>query len=80
MCCIGVKFRLVDEESLMIAQLEFKSWIWNYLKPKEGDIFVDVRAHIGKYSCIVAKLVMVKGAVYAFEPHSLNFKRLEENV
>ncbi len=48
-----------------------------WLQPKEGDIVVDVGAHIGRYTLIAAR----RGAkVIAIEPEPSNFSLLKENV
>jgi len=49
-----------------------------YLRP--GDVFVDVGANIGYYSCIAAAAVRDSGAVYAFEPSARIRSRLARNV
>ncbi|MFM2383934.1 MAG: hypothetical protein RIQ72_506 [Candidatus Parcubacteria bacterium] len=49
----------------------------NFLKIEEGDIVLDIGAHIGGFSIIAAKM----GAkVYAFEPDKRNFSVLLENI
>lgn len=44
-----------------------------------GDIVVDVGAHIGFYTMLFAKIVGEEGKVFAFEPDRNNFKILEKN-
>lgn len=46
---------------------------------KEGDVFVDVGAHIGYYTLLAAKKVGT-GKVYAFEPHPDNIAILQKNI
>ncbi len=48
--------------------------------PKEGDIVVDVGAHIGKYSIIASKMVGSKGKVIAIEAHPDNCNILKQNI
>jgi FkbM family methyltransferase len=48
--------------------------------PKEGDIVVDVGAHIGKYSIIASKMVGSKGKVIAIEAHPDNCDILKQNI
>jgi len=47
---------------------------------KRGDVVLDIGAHIGYYTLILAKLVGENGRVYAFEPDPTNFNLLEKNV
>jgi FkbM family methyltransferase len=47
---------------------------------KEGDIFLDIGAHIGYYSILAARLVGNTGAVYSFEPTPSTFKVLKSNT
>lgn len=48
------------------------------LNLRRDDVFYDVGANIGLYSCLVADVV--NGPVVAFEPHSGNADRLEANA
>lgn len=52
--------------------------VLNEVRP--GDTVVDVGAHIGYYTLILARLVGPKGRVLAFEPDPLNFAILQRNV
>lgn len=45
-----------------------------------GMVVVDVGAHSGYYTLLAAKGVGAKGEVHAFEPVSVIFRRLKENV
>lgn len=47
---------------------------------KEGDVVLDIGAHIGYYTLIFARLVGEKGKVFAFEPAPDNFALLKKNV
>jgi len=47
---------------------------------REGDIVVDIGAHIGYHTLILSKLVGDRGHVYAFEPDALTFSLLRKNV
>lgn len=47
---------------------------------KEGNVVVDVGAHIGYYTLIFAKLVGANGTVFAFEPDPIIFPLLKKNV
>lgn len=46
---------------------------------REEDVFYDVGAHIGIYTCIVGQLID-NDNIKAFEPHPANVQRLESNM
>lgn len=46
----------------------------------EDEIFIDVGAHIGKYSIQLAKKIGNKGKVIAIEPEKFNFSLLKKNI
>jgi FkbM family methyltransferase len=48
--------------------------------PKEGDIAVDVGAHIGRYTIISSKRVGLNGKVIAIEAHPENYEILRKNI
>lgn len=50
----------------------------NEVRP--GDVAVDLGAHVGYYTLLLARLVGPAGRVYAFEPDPDNFARLRHNV
>lgn len=45
-----------------------------------GDVFLDVGAHIGLFSCVAARFVGDSGFVYAVEPHPEAYDKLRENT
>jgi FkbM family methyltransferase len=47
---------------------------------KEGDIFIDIGANIGLYSLMAARRVGSQGIVYSFEPTSITYRRLSDNI
>jgi FkbM family methyltransferase len=47
---------------------------------KKGDVAVDIGAHIGYYTLLLAKLVGKSGEVIGFEPDPDNFQLLKKNV
>jgi FkbM family methyltransferase len=75
----GVKYFLLDRESILIVSPEHEKWIGNYLKPKKDEVFIDVGAHIGKYALQVAKIVGEKGLVIAIEASPINYNVLLKN-
>ena len=46
----------------------------------EGDIVVDIGAHVGYYTLLMAQLVGKNGKVYSFEPDPVNFQLLKKSV
>src|SRR5215203_1744493 len=54
--------------------------IIEYFTPKEGDIVVDIGAHIGRYTIISSKRVGANGKVIAIEADPSNFEMLNRNV
>ena len=49
-------------------------------RPKEGDNFVDVGAHIGRYSMMAAKRIGNLGRIIAIEAHPETFELLKKNM
>jgi len=47
---------------------------------RPGMVIFDIGANLGYYTCLSAKLVGPKGAVHAFEPDSITFRRLKRSV
>ena len=51
-----------------------------HFSPKDGEIIVDVGAHIGHYTIISSKRVGQNGKVIAIEAHPGNFEMLNRNI
>jgi FkbM family methyltransferase len=47
---------------------------------REGDIVIDIGAHVGYYTLLMAQLVGKNGKVYSFEPDPVNFQLLKKSV
>src|SRR5918996_3920552 len=54
--------------------------IIEHFTPKQGDIVVDIGAHIGRYTIIASKRVGAQGKVVAIEAHPGNFEMLNRNI
>src|SRR5215204_2649978 len=54
--------------------------IIEHFTPKEGDIVVDIGAHMGRYTIISSKRVGANGKVVAIEAHPGNFEMLNRNI
>jgi FkbM family methyltransferase len=54
--------------------------IIRYFNPKQGDIVIDVGAHIGKYTIIASKRIGANGKVIAIEAHPVNYEMLNRNI
>ena len=71
----GDSFHLADEGSHEPFITRFlPKWI------EPGDTVIDVGAHIGYHTLLMARAVGEQGKVVAFEPHPDNFQLLERNV
>lgn len=71
-------FYLSDYGSYIFFDLEDP--VENILKPSAGEVVIDIGAHQGRYSMLVAKFVGKDGRVLALEPHPGNFKILKMNI
>lgn len=60
----------------------FEANVTNFLLRilKEGDVFIDVGAHIGYYSNLCSHIVGQTGKVYSFEPTPRTFATLQQNT
>jgi FkbM family methyltransferase len=54
--------------------------IIEHFTPKQGDIVVDIGAHMGRYTIISSKRVGTNGKVVAIEAHPGNFEILNRNI
>ena len=63
-----------------IVMTRHEDVIIQYFHPKEGDVVVDVGAHIGRYTIIASKRVGPNGKVIAIEAEPSNFEMLNRNV
>lgn len=55
--------------------------MWDYLSGiKYGDVFIDVGAHVGKYTIPISKKVGETGLVIAIEPDPATFAKLLSNI
>ncbi|MDQ4023691.1 MAG: FkbM family methyltransferase [Thermoproteota archaeon] len=54
--------------------------IIEHFTPKQGDIVVDIGAHMGRYTIISSKRVGAQGKVVAIEAHPNNFEMLNRNI
>ena len=54
--------------------------IIEHFTPKQGDIVIDIGAHIGRYTIIASKRVGINGKVVAIEASPSNFEMLNRNI
>ncbi len=76
----GDKFSVIDEESFFILTTQFEEYLNKYLILREGNVFLDVGAHLGKHTIRAAKKVGSKGTVIAIEAHPANYALLSKNI
>lgn len=62
-----------------IVMTKHEEEIIELFHPKEGDIVVDIGAHMGRYTITSSKHVGPRGKVIAVEAHPYNFKLLQRN-
>lgn len=75
----GIKYSLIDRESFDIVN-ESESFISAWLKPKKGDVFLDIGAHIGKYTFKMAREIGETGLVISVEPNPNNYEMLQKGI
>ena len=63
-----------------IVMTRHEDVIIEYFRPKEGDIVIDIGAHIGLYTIISSKRVGANGKVVAIEANPSNFEMLNRNI
>ncbi|MBZ5593592.1 MAG: FkbM family methyltransferase [Acidobacteriia bacterium] len=81
----GVSFLLDPRDLIGVSILRSGVWqpeIWDSISPvlSQGNVFLDVGAHIGYFSMKAAARVGKTGRVVAFEPNPETLKLLRENV
>ena len=80
----NLKYKAVDVTSLymllMLRSRRYEPHIQKILCVKPGDVFIDVGAHIGIYTVMMAKRVGKSGLVIAVEPSLSNFRVLCLNL
>lgn len=81
----GCKFHLIDTESLSIILPRYEKFtikfLVNLLRDLDNQIvFMDVGAHIGKYTILMAKLIGKRGITVSIEPHPENYAILVKNI
>jgi FkbM family methyltransferase len=78
---MGVRFlaRRGRSDMLLLNPLS-STETWDYFNPREGDVVVDIGAHVGKYALVAAKRVGTAGKVVAIEAHPENFRALADNT
>jgi FkbM family methyltransferase len=73
----GVKYRFISYDELGLAYFEL--WMDKYLRVKNGEVFIDVGAHVGRYALKVAK-ANPASLVIAIEPGKLQFNALIDGI
>lgn len=75
----GLKY-VVDKNAKFIVEEGYEPYIKDVVKLKPGDVFVDVGAHVGKYSFYASRQVEDSGLVIAVEPHPKNVENLKKGI
>jgi FkbM family methyltransferase len=74
----GVKYKFISYDELDIL-VYLEPWMDKYLRVKNGEVFIDVGAHVGKYALKVAK-ANPASLVIAIEPGKLQFNALIDGI
>ena len=69
----------INKEDLIVMS-RHEDEIIDHFNTKQGDIVVDVGAHMGKYTIIASKRVGTNGKVIAIEAHPGNYEMLNRNI
>jgi FkbM family methyltransferase len=69
----------INKEDLIVMS-RHEDEIIDHFNTKQGDIVVDVGAHMGKYTIIASKRVGATGKVIAIEAHPGNYEMLNRNI
>jgi FkbM family methyltransferase len=69
----------INKEDLIVMS-RHEDEIIHHFNTKQGDIVVDVGAHMGKYTIISSKRVGANGKVIAIEAHPGNYEMLNRNI
>lgn len=76
----GIIFVAADVGSLTLVDPMHEFWMPKYLKPKKGEIGLDIGANVGKYTLTWARNVGPKGQVIAIEPFPDTFRALKDGI
>lgn len=75
----GLKY-VVDKNAKFIVEEGYEPYMKDVVKLKPGNVFVDVGAHVGKYSFYASRQVGNSGRVIAVEPHPKNVENLKRGI
>jgi FkbM family methyltransferase len=83
MLCIfldGTRFFIRDPIDYNAVSPSWEPELKRVLRPKRGEVMIDLGAHVGAYAIRLAKVVEEKGMIIALEPDFENFAFLKMNV
>lgn len=75
----GIFYCSNNMHTVYVVVQEYEKQMQKYFNLREG-VFIDIGAHIGKYSIQLANKLGKKGHVFAFEPEESNFQFLKKNI
>ena len=75
----GCRFKCIDSESLLVLSPSYEQDVLKNIRLNHKCVFLDVGAHIGRYTILVAKRAK-DGLVIAVEPNPENYRILRKNV
>ena len=76
----GIEYVVKDEREAKIVEESYEPYMTKTVKLKRGAVFIDVGAHVGKYSFYASRQVGDKGKVIAIEPFPQNIENLKKGI
>jgi len=76
---VGIFFCRKNKDDIKIVNTQYENGLRSFFNLKEG-VFIDIGAHIGNYTIMVAKKLEKKGGVISIEPEKNNFNILLKNI
>ena len=76
----GYQFYCRSNKDDFLVMTRHEDVIIDYFRPKEGDVVVDIGAHIGRYTLIASKRIGTNGKVIAIEADPDSFEILNLNI
>ncbi|MEM7165307.1 MAG: FkbM family methyltransferase [Planctomycetota bacterium] len=77
---LDARTEATNDVSLTDGEYEVEETTFMERAVKDGDVFVDLGANIGYFTCLASRWVGAQGRVLAIEPDRINFRHLRRNI